>query len=359
MAAPLATPTIAGKIEGELMHELKCIAVILIGMTTFVGYACSQDRNGKANWKSVNADNGAVYKIDLNSISHYSNGTADVVVYAVEGSGYNPENMRRLWFDCQGHFRDSTGPSIGPVSYVPPKSLAAQISQIVCVGAAGTQIENSNQPQAKDTPANYCAGFSEEACARITSAAEAQVKPSYCKPGFALVGSGLSAEQLRICYVINNEQNRIRENTGNHLQNNKSGTRSFNMTLSATHSGIPTISGSTDLPDGTRLLISINKPRLPNARQLLAAGLPMCEDDCLPASGPKGGVFGSPTSVVAGTFSAGPFSWAGKPFKNGTYEVEVFVVSLPNEDSSRTDILEQQLDRMKKPILTTSVVITP
>src|SRR5277367_5536602 len=79
-------------------------------------------------------------------------------------------------------------------------------------------------------------------------------------------------------------------------------------------------------------MVSINRQRLPNARELLAAGLPMCQDDCIPASGPKGEVLGVSSVVLAGAFSAGPFSWAGKPFGQGTFEVDVFLLSLPGED---------------------------
>jgi hypothetical protein len=116
--------------------------------------------------------------------------------------------------------------------------------------------------------------------------------------------------------------------------------------------------GSTDLPDGTKLLVSINKPRLPNAKELLAVGLSMCEENCLPASGPKGETLGVATTVLSGAFSAGPFSWAGKPFRQGAFEVEVYLVSLPEEDSRGKDF-EMQLERMRKPILTTLVTIAP
>jgi hypothetical protein len=59
---------------------------------------------------------------------------------------------------------------------------------------------------------SYCQGFDPDACARIASVVQTKVPPSYCKSGFALVGSGLSPEQLRICYVM----------TGNEMEKNKS-----------------------------------------------------------------------------------------------------------------------------------------
>ena len=311
------------------------------------------------NWKKLEADNGAVYQIDLNSNFYFNNGTADIVVYAVSNSGFNPENMHRLWFDCHGQYRDTTGPSFGPTMNAPPNSMVGRISQIACAGAKDTRLEDSSRPQPKDTPAQYCKGFSPEACARIVAAVEGKSKPSYCKPGFALVGSGLNAEQLRICYVIGSEEVRTRDVNKNPVAP-ASQSRTYDLTLSATRSNFPSIIGSTNLPDDTKLLVSIEKPRLPNASELLAKGLPMCEDNCFPASGPKGETLGVATTVLAGAFSAGPFSWAGKPFQKGTFKVEVFLVSLPGEASgSPAEYDERQSGRMKKPVLTSSVNIAP
>jgi hypothetical protein len=90
-------------------------------------------RNQKAaapSWRTIEADNGAVVRIDVNSIFRYSNGTADIVTYAMEGDRYNPENQRKLWFDCQGHYRDETAG--GPTLYAPPRSMVGRISDIAC-----------------------------------------------------------------------------------------------------------------------------------------------------------------------------------------------------------------------------------
>lgn len=58
-------------------------AATMMGMLIFASSAMSQGSNKAANWQNIEADNGAAYKVDLNSISHYNNGTADVVVYAL------------------------------------------------------------------------------------------------------------------------------------------------------------------------------------------------------------------------------------------------------------------------------------
>jgi hypothetical protein len=334
-----------------------------IGTTTtmmatliFASPAMSQGSNKAANWQNIEADNGAGYKIDLNSISHYNNGTADVVVYAVEGPGYNPENMRRLWFDCKGRYKDLTVSVVGPTRYAPPRSIAGKLSEIACAGAKDTRFQQATQPQPKDTPDQYCRGFSREACARIVAGVEAKPKPVFCKPGFALTGSGLSDEQLRVCYVIGSEEARLEEIAKRSGVNKRDQVRNYNMNLTATRGDFPKIVGSTDLPDGTKLLVSINKPHLPNAKELLAAGLPMCEENCFPALGPKGETLGVAATVQSGTFSAGPFSWGGKPFRPGAFKVEIFLVSLPEDDQS--DILAQ-VERMKKPVSSISLNFGP
>jgi hypothetical protein len=56
-----------------------------------------------------------------------------------------------------------------------------------------------------ETPPDYCIDFSPESCLRIKAVVESKVLPAYCAPGFALVGTTLTHEQLRICYVLTKE----------------------------------------------------------------------------------------------------------------------------------------------------------
>jgi hypothetical protein len=53
--------------------------------------------------------------------------------------------------------------------------------------------------------ADYCRGFSLDACERMKAQVAKGKSPTYCKPGFAIVGNpanaGLTNEQLRICYI--------------------------------------------------------------------------------------------------------------------------------------------------------------
>lgn len=308
------------------------------------------------NWRDVEAANGAIYKVNMNSISPDADGSTEVIVYAADGSTFNPDNLRRLWFTCKAHYRDLTVVGIGPLQYAPPRSIAGRIGEIACSAADEARRRQPVQQIPKDTPDQYCTGFSREACARIVAAVEAKPKPSYCKLGFALAGSGLSDEQVRICRVIIDEEARLRDIRARGLDKNEQA-RTSHINLSATRGGFPTIVGSTDLPEGTKLLVRIKKPYLPNAEQLLAAGLPMCEDDCLPAIGPKGESLGVRVTVQSGAFSAGPFSWrTGKPIRPGDVEVEIFLVALPGQDES--DLVET-VKRMKNPISKIAVNISP
>jgi hypothetical protein len=328
---------------------------LLVGVANQSAVAFAQ--NSQQNWKRLEADNGAVFAIDVNSITRFHNGTVQAVTCVSDNEVCLPPNMSRFWFDCSGHYRDIDGR--GSAMAAPPRSVVGRMAQIACVGAKDTRLQDSSSPQPKPTPAQYCVGFTPESCKRIVTAVEAKRKPAYCKPGFGLVGSGLSSEQLRICYVISSEEVHTQNESSSQMAAGEPAARSYNMTLTATKGEFPTIIGRTDLPDGTQLLVSITKPRLPNARELLASGRPMCEDDCLPAAGPKGEVLGVATTALSGVFSAGPFSWAGKPFRKGTFEVEIFLVSMPGEQLRNVQDYEKQMDRMKKPVLTTSVVVSP
>lgn len=84
----------------------------------------------------------------------------------------------------------------------------------------------------------------------------------------------------------------------------------------------PVIRGTTDMPNGTKLIVWIKKPFRIDAQQLIAAGLSACGYDCIPASGPSGQP-GAASEVVDGAFKAGPFSFKGKPIDPGKYPLEI------------------------------------
>lgn len=105
--------------------------VTAITLVAFCAPANAQNSHPKANWRSIEAADGAVVKIDMNSIFRPGAGVVDVVVYFVQGTGYDPRNMRRMIFYCDGRFRDVTD-GIQPTEYAGPKSVAGQIASTVC-----------------------------------------------------------------------------------------------------------------------------------------------------------------------------------------------------------------------------------
>ena len=165
----------------------------------------------KANWKRIEADNGAAYAVDLNSIAHRNNGTAEMQVCIVDNNTcpimpgtWNPTIFE---FDCHGHYADVQNG--GGLQMAPPRSVVGQMAALACVGAKDTRFADDSENAKtvrRPLPTDYCAGFAPDACDRIKNVVEAytpsEAPPPYCKPGFALVGSGLTSEQLRICYVI-------------------------------------------------------------------------------------------------------------------------------------------------------------
>ena len=206
-------------------------------------------------------------------------------------------------------------------------------------------------------PAPYCDGFSTEACGRIMAAAEAKQMPEYCKPGLVAGVIKMSAELRRVCYARSNQASRRKSVAVVKSLNPSSQSKAYEITLLATASIFPKLSGSTNLPDGTKLFISIEKPRLPNSRERQTAGLPMCEDDCFPATDDRG-VVGASVVVSSGAFAAGPFSWGGKPFRTGIVDVGIFLASLPDEGTG-PGMLEKQLNRMSEATFNITVDVGP
>jgi len=163
--------------------------------------SCNDDLYQKV-WRKIEADNGEVTKVDMNSIEHFNNGTADVVKYTyVPNTMFDPNSLVRLKFDCHGHYMNLDGGSL--LLDAPPRSVVGEVAAIACAGAKDTRLEDSSKDDQRGrTPAEYCVGFSSDACDRIRKVVETKTRPAFCKPGFGLVGSGLTAEQLRICYVV-------------------------------------------------------------------------------------------------------------------------------------------------------------
>lgn len=104
----------------------------------------------KPVWKKIEADNGEVTWIDMHSVSPTL--PREVYVYtSVPNTSIDPDALTLLFFDCQGHFRSwsSDGPSA--LMDAPPRSVAGEIAEAVCV-------DQTEQGPAQPTPDNSTVG---------------------------------------------------------------------------------------------------------------------------------------------------------------------------------------------------------
>ncbi len=104
------------------------------------------------NWQTVEADNGRIYKVRMDSIARgfWGPGSAEVHVYTPEGeSTFYPPHLHRFAFDCRGHYSDIGGP-LGWY-YAPPRSVIGVISAMVCAPKSKTR---STPTAAESKPVN-------------------------------------------------------------------------------------------------------------------------------------------------------------------------------------------------------------
>lgn len=134
----------------------------------------------------MKAIDGSIYEIDKRSIFHFSNGTSELIVYSAQDGPYDPRNVRRLWFDCQGKFQDHTA-GTSPTEHARPGSIAAELSNIACSGKTilnstirqipvGPRI-GTGGPTSRYSPRQieaiwntHIAGWADKHCADIKSA---------------------------------------------------------------------------------------------------------------------------------------------------------------------------------------------
>jgi hypothetical protein len=114
----------------------------------------------------------------------------------------------------------------------------------------------------------------------------------------------------------------------------------------------PSIYGTTNAPDGTKLYVELRKPLLPDADRRIAQGVPACGDiNCFPATGPDG-QFGATAVVQKGQFSTGRFSFQGLSFRPGLYTLQLSL-----SVDARTAPLED-LKKIGKPIFLSRIAVT-
>jgi hypothetical protein len=90
----------------------------------------------RPNWRTFEADNGAVTAVDVNTVARLNGGGAYIVGYVAERDEFEPANLRGFTFDCRGSFSvlsADTGTS-SPMMYAPPRSIAASIGALACKG---------------------------------------------------------------------------------------------------------------------------------------------------------------------------------------------------------------------------------
>jgi hypothetical protein len=58
----------------------------------------------KANWRMIDADDGARWAVDLNSIKHGASGSVHLLAYLIEGDAFDPDNLQHFGFDCRGAY---------------------------------------------------------------------------------------------------------------------------------------------------------------------------------------------------------------------------------------------------------------
>lgn len=166
-------------------------------------------------WRSVEASNGQKYMVNIASVQRFENGasyangvlSATAFMYEDQGDSNSINRQRMYIFDCHGHVQDAT--SMHAATYIPPRSVAAKIAALVCAqhppSSTSHYVEERTSSSGR-SPAEYCVGFSSEACERMQAQINSKRVPVACKPGFAIAGDpanvGLSPEQLRVCYMM-------------------------------------------------------------------------------------------------------------------------------------------------------------
>ena len=97
---------------------------------------CDDDMFKKV-WLLIEADNGALFKVDTN-FRKGSSGAVRAFVYSYEpNTMFQPNRLRMLLFDCAGHYMDVTS-TASPEMDAPPRSVAGRIAALACSATTRT-----------------------------------------------------------------------------------------------------------------------------------------------------------------------------------------------------------------------------
>jgi hypothetical protein len=207
---PLEQQKICQKIDGENLpnsyqpNHGEIVTTLVNECNPNGGYSCNNDIFQKV-WLVVSSNDGKIIKINMNSIGNTI--PREIMLYsAYNNEKFDPRNIKRFLFDCDGSYLDIADLSLG-MSYkkrVVKNSIFWKIDNLACSGITIKDkkiYSNANQKNDSGTP-EYCSGFSKNSCNRIKKIVDSKRTPLFCEDGFGVTGSGLTEEQLRICYVM-------------------------------------------------------------------------------------------------------------------------------------------------------------
>jgi hypothetical protein len=85
-----------------------------------------------SDWRTVEADGGTVYLVDVSSIMRNNAGAVEIIVFVADGrQTYLPSDLKSYFFDCHGNYRIIPHRAIFTAS---PRSVASAIEKLACTG---------------------------------------------------------------------------------------------------------------------------------------------------------------------------------------------------------------------------------
>jgi len=144
-------------------------AVLVSGALLVTQSAVAQ--NPIQKWHRVEADNGAAFALDLNSLTRLADGGALIIVCNLDNDRCSSLNQSRFKFDCRGHCIDID--RRGPLQMAPPRSVAGRMAEIAC--ADGKTI--MTKPADTSASTEQAAGMAARRSLGLCLVAEARSAP--------------------------------------------------------------------------------------------------------------------------------------------------------------------------------------